>query len=98
MTVRKADNTVLTKAALIAAATDVTPTAEKQYTMPYDVYVDYKTDPKDGGKFESEKRKVFFAGQTVKQSQIDAVYPGATVTGISPATGTTVGGTNVTIT
>lgn len=40
----------------------------------------------------------FTAGQRIRQSDLDEVYPAATVTAVTPATGGTAGGTAVTIT
>ncbi|MEW1657831.1 IPT/TIG domain-containing protein [Streptomyces sp. NPDC093707] len=68
----------------------------------------YETRPHDRGTRPSDSRdsvpegsiKVlrFKAGAVVRQSQIDALFPPATIAGISPATGPAAGGTVVTIT
>lgn len=68
----------------------------------------YETRPYDQGSRPSDSRdripegsiKVlrFKAGAILRQSQIDALYPAATIATVSPATGPAAGGTVVTIT
>lgn len=58
----------------------------------------YSEDPMVGAPGRLVKRRLFRAGQVVRQSAIDAAFPDATLTGISPATGSHLGGTTVTIT
>jgi len=51
-------------------------------------------DPKPEGSIKTVK---FKAGQVLTQRQIDALFDTATIVSVSPASGTTVGGTVVTI-
>lgn len=97
MTILAANGTtVLTKTALLAKTTDV---PSDYVTVNEDIYEDYNYDPyrtnfKD---FEGERRKRFAAGQVVRKTDIDLLYPTATFASISPATGPAAGGTPVVI-
>lgn len=51
----------------------------------------------DGTVEGSKKTQAFGVGDIISQSQLDALFPAATIDTITPATGTTVGGTVVTI-
>jgi hypothetical protein len=97
MTIYAADGTTkLSKSALQAKVTTVPST---KVTVNEDIYQAYNYDPyRDNFKtFEGERRKLFAAGQVVDQSQLDFLYPTATIASISPATGAAAGGTAVTI-
>lgn len=99
MTIRRAsDGSVLTKAALDAATTDV-PDPDPEVIVPFDVVQDYTigegTDPDP--EFEGGRRRLFYAGQVVKQSAIDALFELATITTVTPNSGAAAGGTPITI-
>lgn len=96
MSVRKADGSRLTKTQLQALTTAV-PAPPAKVTVNETVYQDYKTDPKDGGNFETERKILFHAGQEILASDLDALFPAATFSSITPATGPAAGGTDVTI-
>jgi len=83
----------LTKTAMLALATSQS--QETVYLFNSDVHQKFTPD---GAPFESGSKLLFHAGQTVKQSDIDALFEAATVTTISPNTGLAAGGTAVTIT
>lgn len=99
MTIRRADDgSILTKSALDALTTDV-PDPDPEVVVPIDVFQDYTigegTDPDP--QFEGGRKRLFYAGQVVKQSFIDALYEPATIDSVTPAGGGTAGGTAVTI-
>jgi len=97
VTIYAADGTTkLSKTGLLAKTTDVPVT---EATVNEDIYEAYNYDPyRDNFKtFEGERRLLFKAGQVVRKSAIDDLYPTATFTSISPATGAAAGGTPVTI-
>jgi hypothetical protein len=94
MTIRDSSGNVLTKTALQALTSSVTPPA--MVTVNATVYQDY-THQDSGGHFEDARRILFHTGEIVPQATIDALYPTATFTSITPATGTTAGGTPVVI-
>lgn len=90
MTLRNAAGDILNKTELHALAPqEPVPVADRKISV--DIYEDYRLSG-EGDRFESGKRKKFRAGQVVKQSAIDALYPTATVTSITPATGLAAGG------
>ncbi len=82
----------LTETELRALLTEVT--TEKIYTVTADVY---QTFTQDGAGFEKASKLAFHTGQRVKESDIDALFVTATIATITPATGGTAGGTNITI-
>jgi hypothetical protein len=88
--------TVLTKSALVAKTTDV-PT--EYCTVNEDVYQTYNYRPYETHfkNFEGERKLLYKAGQVIRKSAIDDLYPTATFASISPASGTAAGGTVVTI-
>lgn len=97
MTIYAADGTTkLSKTALLAKTTTVPATTA---VVNEDIYEAYNYDPyRDNFKtFEGERRKLFAAGQVVRLSAIDDIYPTATFASIAPATGLAAGGTPVTI-
>jgi hypothetical protein len=94
MTIRDSNGNVLTKTALTALTSAVTPPA--MVTVNALVYQDYST-PDQAGHFEDARKILFHAGAVVPQSVIDGLYPTATYTSISPATGAAAGGTPFTL-
>ncbi|MER6616272.1 IPT/TIG domain-containing protein [Streptomyces xantholiticus] len=90
----KADGTRITKAAFPAnAVTD----PEKVVTQ--DIYSTRPYTPSGDKKPEgSIKTLAYKAGAVLRQSEIDKLFPAATIGTVSPATGPTAGGTVVTIT
>lgn len=99
MTIRRAsDGSILTKAALDALTEDV-PDPDPEVIVPIEVWQDYTigegTDPDPA--FEGGRRRLFYAGQTVKQSFIDGLFEAATIDTVTPASGDGAGGTAVTI-
>lgn len=97
MTILASDGTtVLTKTALLAKTTDV-PT--EYATVNEDIYETFNYDPyRDNfSTFEGEKRLRYKAGQVVRKSDINALFPTATFVSISPASGAAAGGTPVTV-
>ncbi|WP_030372333.1 IPT/TIG domain-containing protein [Streptomyces rimosus] len=90
----------ITKAAFPATAVtdpEKTITADVYATRPYDVGT-RPSDTRDGVPEGSIKTLLFKAGAVVRQSQIDKLFPPATIASVSPATGPAAGGTVVTIT
>lgn len=95
MTLRNAAGQVLSKTALLASTTPV-PETDPKVTIGANVYETY---PLSGeGTHEMGRRLKYRAGQRVSTKDIDALYPTATVTSITPNTGPAVGGTAITIT
>lgn len=86
-------NGPLTKTQMLALASSQS--QETVYLFNSDVHQRFTPD---GAGFESSSKLLFHEGQTVKQSDIDALFATATVTTISPNSGVAAGGTNVTIT
>lgn len=87
------DGTILNKTEMLALTT------EESETVIREVSVDiFQKFTQDGGAFEGATKLLFHAGQLVPESEIDALFKTATITGISPATGPAAGGTVVTIT
>ncbi|MYX26756.1 hypothetical protein GTY75_08745 [Streptomyces sp. SID8381] len=72
-------------------------TADVYETRPFDQGT-RPSDSRDGVPEGSIKVLRYKAGAVLRQSQIDALYPAATIASISPATGPAAGGTVVTIT
>lgn len=90
----------ITKAAFPATAVsdpEKRVTADVYSTRAHDVG-SRPTDSRDGVPEGSIKSLLFKAGAVVRQSQIDSLFPAATIAAISPATGPAAGGTVVTIT
>jgi IPT/TIG domain len=94
MTIRDADNNVLSKTDLMALATP-RPAPEPEYTIDANVYETYRYGKET--EFEAGRRLLFRAGRVVKQSDIDRLYNAAAVTTVAPASGPAAGGTVVTI-
>lgn len=99
MTIRRAsDGSVLSKTALLALTTDVED-PDPEVTVDEDIWQDYTigegTDPDPA--FEGGRRRLFYAGQVVKTSTIDALFEVSDITSVTPATGAAAGSTAVTI-
>lgn len=104
MAIQKADGTVLSKTALLALTTEVPST---KVTIDEDIFETYNYAPYNGVQpqisnrfmnFESERRKLFAEGQIVDTTDIDDLFPTATIISVSPATGAAAGGTVVVVT
>jgi hypothetical protein len=94
MTITNAAGSPLSEAALNALTTSApTPPVMRVVTAEIRQKFTY-----DGGKFEKGDRVLFYAGQVVPQSAIDALFVDATVTSVVPATGPAAGGTDLVIT
>lgn len=93
MTVRNASGTRMTKTSMKAAMAQVT--VPKIYTADVDYYNNTQLDGASG--VETGKILIVRAGQQITEDTIDALFPTATVSSISPATGPAAGGTVVTI-
>jgi hypothetical protein len=90
----------ITKAAFPTSAV-----SDPELIVTQDVYATRRHDEgtrptgsRDGVPEGSIKTLMFRAGAVVRQSQIDKLFPAATVATVSPATGLAAGGTVVTIT
>jgi hypothetical protein len=92
MTYVKADGTILNKTEMLALTTEESTTVLREVTE--DIFQKFT---QDGGAFEGATKLLFHDGQLVPESEINALFATATVTSISPASGTTTGGTVVTI-
>ncbi|MGY4934917.1 IPT/TIG domain-containing protein [Streptomyces sp. 900116325] len=90
----KADGSRITKAAF-----PTTSVADPEKVITQDIYSTrpYTTDG-DQQPEGSIKTVAFKAGAVVRQSDIDKLFPAATIATVSPATGGVAGGTVVTIT
>ena len=97
MTILAADGTTkLSKTATLAKTTDV---PSEYVTVNEDIYETYNYAPYEDrfATFEGERRLVFKAGQKVRKSDIDLLFPPATFTSMTPSTGPAAGGTAVVI-
>ncbi|MGH3987461.1 MAG: IPT/TIG domain-containing protein [Pseudonocardiaceae bacterium] len=104
MAIQNAEGDPLSKTAFEALLTDVPPITA---TVDEDVYQTYNFPPYDGTQtplsnrfadYEGERRLIYKAGQVIDKSDVDALYPTATVLSVSPATGPAAGGTVVVVT
>jgi IPT/TIG domain-containing protein len=98
MTILAANGTTkLSKTGLLAKTTDV---PSDYVTVNEDIYEIYNYAPYEDrfATFEGERKLLFKSGQVVRKTDIDLLYPTATITAISPATGPAAGGTAVVIT
>jgi len=93
MTVRNASGTLMTKTSFKAAMATVT--QKNIYTADQDYYNNVQVPGVTA--VESQKTLVVRAGQNITEDEVDRLFPTATVDSITPATGTTAGGTVVTI-
>ncbi|MET7335947.1 IPT/TIG domain-containing protein [Nonomuraea sp. NPDC005650] len=94
MTLYGANGGQLTKTAA-AAKTSAVPVTDPVIKVNENLYEGVRPD---GSAWPPAGRKLkFFEGQLIKQSELDALFPAAAITSITPATGAVAGGTNVTI-
>lgn len=93
MTVKNAAGTVMTKTSMKAAMAAVT--QPNIYTADQDYYNNVQVPRVTG--VETQKILVVRGGQQISETEVDRLFPVATVDSITPATGTTAGGTVVTI-
>uniref|UniRef100_UPI003F490D10 IPT/TIG domain-containing protein n=1 Tax=Streptomyces sp. CA-136453 TaxID=3240050 RepID=UPI003F490D10 len=96
----KADGSRITKAAFPTTAVadpERVVTADIYATRPHDLGT-RPTDSRDAIPEGSIRTLAFKAGAVLRQSQIDRLFPAATITAITPATGAAAGGTVVTLT
>lgn len=82
----------ISKTAVTEPDPEFTITADYYKSFEYDNVADARDDQEGRG-----RARAFYAGQVVRQSEIDALYPAATVDTLTPATGLAAGGTVVTI-
>ncbi|WP_167162983.1 IPT/TIG domain-containing protein [Streptomyces sp. MBT27] len=96
----KADGSRITKAAFPTTAVadpERVVTADIYATRPHDLGT-RPTDSRDAIPEGSIRTLAFKAGAVLRQSQIDRLFPAATITAVNPATGVAAGGTVVTLT
>lgn len=100
MTIRDADQTVISKTQLLALTTTVVdPPAI--LTVIERIYQDYNPragDENPDSDFEPAQKLLYVPGQRITAAEIDALFVAATATAIAPATGAAAGGTPVQIT
>lgn len=98
MAILAADGTTVLSQSAMQAKTTAVPSTK--LTVNEDIYETYNYAPyKSNFKtFDGERRLKWKAGQVIDQADLNAAYPTATITSISPATGGAAGGTAVTIT
>jgi len=95
MGIFKTDGTRVTKATFPATAV---PAGDVPKVLSEDLYATRRFhDDYDGKPDGSIKTILAKAGTVMKQSQIDALFPDATISTVTPATGGIAGGTVVTI-
>lgn len=92
MAFKNAAGSNLSETALRALLTEVT--TEKIYTVGQNIF---QTFTQDGAAFEKGSKLFFYAGQRVKESDVDALFATATIDTVTPSTGTTSGGTAIVI-
>lgn len=101
MSIADANGTTLSESALNALTTSVSsPPVMRRLTADVFQRFSYDGTPgKDGvdPAFERGTRQLYYAGQVVPQSAIDALFADATLASIAPATGPAAGGTDVVI-
>lgn len=93
MTVRNASGTRMTLSSMKAAMGQVT--TPKVYIADQDYYINKQADGQQA--VEGAKFLVARAGTQINEADVNALFPTAAVTSITPATGTASGGTVVTI-
>ena len=95
--IKNAAGTTLTQTTYTAAHT--TNSLGSDYTVPYDIYEESRFPTSPWSSTRRRKILKYRAGQRITQAQLDALYAEPTATpALSPASGTTAGGTTVTIT
>lgn len=94
MTLYGANGSQLTKTAA-AGKTAAVPVTDPVIRVTEHLYEGTRPD---GSAWPPAGRRLkFHEGQLIKQSELDALFPAATIASITPATGPAAGGTNVTI-
>lgn len=98
MSVRQANGTIVTRSTVMSSMTDITPTANKlyQYTGAK-LFKAYTLPGRIAANFEKDRAVAFLPGATYTQDQIDAYFPAASITSITPNAGGVAGGTAVVI-
>jgi hypothetical protein len=94
MTLHAANGSQLSKSAA-AAKTAAVPVTDPIVRVTEHLYEGFRPDGTSWP--PSARRLKFYPGQEILQSELDALFPAATVTSISPATGVPAGGTTITI-
>lgn len=90
-----ADGNRLSKAEMLALGTTASTTT---YTLTDDVYETYAVEGEDTPFTEPDGYRLKYPeGTVLTGAQIDAMYAAATVTSVTPATGSTAGGTAVVV-
>lgn len=97
MTVRNAAGTVQTKTTVMGLMSDITPDQNKVYRFDGGNQLFEGYTPDGVSSVDSGRRLAFVPGRVYTKSQIDRMFPVASISGISPATGPAAGGTTVTI-
>lgn len=93
MTIRKANQTAITKTQLLALTTTVVdPPAI--LTVTEEIYIDYTSTD---GAFEKHQALLFVPGQRIETATIDGLFGTPDITSIAPVTGPAAGGTPVVI-
>lgn len=94
MTLYGANGSQLTKSQAEAKTEDV-PVTDPVVEVTEHLYEGFRPE---GTAFPPSGRRLkFYEGQLIRQSQLDALFPDATITSITPAEGPVEGGTAVTI-
>jgi hypothetical protein len=96
MTVKNAAGTTQTKTSVMASMTDVTPDANKVYRFDGNAQLQDAFTPEGATAVEGGRKIAFVPGRMYTKSQIDAHFPVATITSITPATAAAAGGTSIT--
>ncbi|MFG1977017.1 IPT/TIG domain-containing protein [Nonomuraea fuscirosea] len=94
MTLYGANGSQLTKTAA-ADKTESVPVTDPVIEVTENLY---EGNRPDGSAWPPAGRKLkFYEGQLIRQSELDGMFPAATIDSITPATGAAAGGTTVTI-
>lgn len=97
MTIKNAAGATQTKTTVMSSMTEVTPDANKVYRFDgsadlYEAFTPEGTSAVDAG-----RKLAFVPGRAYTKAEIDRMFPAATVSSITPASGAAAGGTTVTI-
>ena len=92
MVVQLTNGTAVTKAGVSKSAFTAD---DAQFTLGTDLW---EVTEIPGSTTKTRKRRLARAGDVVRQSDLNRWWPTASITGISPATGATAGGTAITVT
>lgn len=96
MTIKNPSGTTQTKTAIMATMTDVTPDANKVYRFDGSTQMLKAYTPEGASQVEGARNLALVPGRTYTKLQIDALFPAATVTSITPTTAAAAGGTSIT--